>query len=96
MTTLEQKQKELIIHLGKLLRSYNYEIIEGNSKWLKLESEIAELEKQAEPITDSDIEAWAREYDRRAFCGHFAGDEPSNHFIAGAKAMRDNKIKHIK
>jgi hypothetical protein len=51
MTALEQRQRELILIYKKYA---NY-----SSPYIKqLESEIAELEKQA--ITDADIEAWAR------------------------------------
>jgi hypothetical protein len=39
-------------------------------------------------ITDSDIEAWADKIERRG-CSYYNG------LMAGAKAMRDNEIKHI-
>jgi len=49
--------------------------------------------QQSSNVTDEDIEKAAKNYDRRAYCGHYAGEEPSYHFKAGAKAMRDRVIK---
>jgi hypothetical protein len=35
-------------------------------------------------LTDMMIKKEAKQYDKSAFCGHFAGEEPSYHFRAGA------------
>ena len=41
-----EKQDEVIKHLGKLVLSSGYEIIEHNSKWMRLRKELADLKSQ--------------------------------------------------
>jgi hypothetical protein len=58
-------------------------------KWVKkmLDKALAEI-RGIETLTDSDIEAWAKENKKYMTSMGSA--------ILGAKAMRDNEIKHIK
>ena len=37
----------------------------------------------------------AKEYDRTAYCGHFAGEDPSYHFEVGHDGCIENLTKKI-
>jgi hypothetical protein len=52
---LYDKAKELIEHLTKILYKSNYEIIEDNSKFLKMKSELHQLEAEIEKEEDENI-----------------------------------------
>jgi len=70
---------------------YNPEALITKNAWLRdIEYYLRPVEQK--PITDADIEAWAKE--------GISGDKTHKNTwlqgrIEGAKAMRDNEIKHI-
>ena len=68
MTAIEKKQEELIKHLSKLLHSYEYEVIDGNSKWLRLESELAALESEQEKKCDNSCKWFKIGYGHCEWC----------------------------
>jgi hypothetical protein len=87
-TKLELKQKELIRHIQGDIDYNSCSICE------KLESEISELEQSS--ITDDDIEAWALKYEEETYHEPEVQRWIQYGCYCGAKAMRDNEIKHIK
>jgi uncharacterized protein YdcH (DUF465 family) len=99
MTKLIEKYKELNHVLSEMAgwasSVTNTYMMNLRDHRKKLESEIAELEKQA--ITDADIEAWCDTeiYDAHDFSENWYYSDVVNAVLKCAKAMRDNEIKHI-
>jgi len=91
-TRLIEKYKELFGQIVLHNELYRTPIMR------KIESEIVALEKklEQEAITDSDIMAWAKELFHNLQTESPIIMAGCNGAIIGAKAMRDNKIKHIK